>query len=456
MSAFDYDLFVIGAGSGGVRAARIAATYGARVAVAEEYRIGGTCVIRGCVPKKLYVYAGRFRDEIEDARGFGWDVGPAVFNWGKLVSAKEAEVTRLSGLYAKNLENSKVEIIRQRAVVAGPQSVRIADGRVVSAERILIATGGAPTMQPAIPGLQYAIDSNAIFDLPKFPDRLVIVGSGYIAVEFASAFARMGAKVTLVFRADKPLRGFDEELRDHLGEALRGDGVDLRAGAMPTAIEKNGDHFSVALSDGAVIAADQVLYATGRAPAVEGLGLKEIGVALRDNGAVIVDATARTNIASIYAVGDVTDRVNLTPVAIREGHAFADRIFGGKNALVDYDNIPTAVFTTPEIGTVGMSEQAARAAFAIVDIYKTSFRPMKATLSGRAERTFMKLVVDGATDKVVGAHVVGHEAGEMAQILAIPMRLGATKADFDATMALHPSAAEEWVTMRTRHARYER
>jgi glutathione reductase (NADPH) len=448
MSQFDYDLVVIGAGSGGVRAARIAAGYGAKVAVAEEFRVGGTCVIRGCVPKKLYVLASRFRDEFEDAAGFGWRVGDVEFDWPTLVRAKEEEITRLSGLYAQNLEKSGVEIIRARAVVDGPNAVAFADGRRVSARHILVATGGAPVPQPQIPGIELAVSSNEIFDLPVFPKRLAVVGGGYIAVEFASAFLRLGSKVHIVIRADQPLRGFDEDLRRYLTSALIDSGVDLRCRVLPSRIDKTPDGLAVTLDDGTRLDVDAVLVATGRRPLTAGLGLETAGVALKDNGAIIVDAFSRTSAPSIYAVGDVTDRVNLTPVAIREGHAFADTVFGGKNVAVDHSLVPTAVFTTPEIGTVGLTEDEARVRASRVDVYETSFRPMRATLSKRAEKVFMKILVDHATDRVLGVHIVGPEAGEMVQLLAIALRLNARKQDFDATMALHPTLAEELVTMR--------
>jgi len=456
VSDFDYDLFVIGAGSGGVRAARIAAGYGAKVAVAEEFRVGGTCVIRGCVRKKLYVYASRFRDEFEDAAGFGWSVPPARFDWPTLVAAKEKEISRLSGIYAANLEKAGVETIAARATLEGPNAVRLSSGATVSARVILVATGGAPVMYPAIPGAEFAISSNEIFDLQKFPERLMVVGGGYIAVEFASVFARLGSQVTQVFRADNVLRGFDGELRAMLAEAMGHAGVALKPGLLPTRIERASGSLRVSLSDGASVDVDQVLVATGRAPHTAGLGLEAAGVGLRQNGAIIVDERSHTNVPSIYAVGDVTDRINLTPVAIREGHAFADTVFGGKDVVVDHRHVPSAVFTTPEIGTVGLSEEDARREYEVVDIYKAAFRPMKAMLSGRAEKTLMKIVVCGTSDKVLGVHILGHDSGEMAQLLAIAVRMGATKADFDATMALHPTAAEELVTMRTRSARYER
>ena len=458
MSAYDVDLFVIGAGSGGVRAGRIAAGYGAKVMVAEEYRIGGTCVIRGCVPKKLYAYASRFVDEFEDAAGYGWTIPQKpTFDWGRLVGAKEKEITRLSGLYSANLGRTGVEMVASRAVVLGPNRVKLlADGREVSAKYILVATGGAPVLEPAIPGVEHCVTSNEVFDLEVFPRRLFVVGGGYIAVEFASVFARLGAEVHQAMRADNILRGFDEDMRNGLRDAMTHAGVRFHFGVLPTKIEKHADGYRVSLSSGEALDVDQVLLATGRRPHTRGLGLESAGVELDAAGAVKVDAHSRTNVPSIYAVGDVTNRVNLTPVAIREGHAFADTVFGGKDVTVGYDAIATAVFTTPEIGTVGMSEAEARAAFDVVDIYSASFRPMKATLSGRTEKVIMKIVVDGTSDRVLGVHILGHEAGEMAQLLGIAVKMGATKADFDATMAVHPTAAEELVTMRTRSARHER
>ena len=457
MGEFDVDLFVIGAGSGGVRAARIAAGHGASVMVAEAYRIGGTCVIRGCVPKKLMVYASRFADDFEDAAGFGWTVAKPVFDWKKLVQAKEVEITRLSGLYRANLAKAGVEIVETAATLEGPHEVRLAgNGRLLRARHILVATGATPVMEPGVPGVEHAISSNEIFDLPEFPRRLAIVGGGYIAVEFASLFTRLGAEVTLMLRADNVLRGFDEDMRDGLRDALRHAGVDLRFGTVPTAIEPQRRGLQVALSHGAPIAVDQIMLATGRRPNTQGLGLERAGVSLGGSGAVRVDAYSATNVASIHAVGDVTNRINLTPVAIREGHAYADSVFGGQNIRVDHADVATAVFTTPEIGTIGLSEAQARASHDVVDIYQSGFRPMKATLSGRAEKTLMKLVVDGTSDRVLGVHILGHEAGEMAQLLGIAVKMGARKSDFDATMAVHPTAAEELVTMRTRFARYLR
>jgi glutathione reductase (NADPH) len=447
MTHYDYDLFVVGAGSGGVRAARIAATHGARVAIAEEFRVGGTCVIRGCVPKKLYVVASRFRDEIEDAKGFGWRVDTPSFDWASLVAAKEKEITRLEGLYAQNLAKAGVEIIRQRAVVDGAHAVRLADGATISASKILIATGGAPANLD-IPGVDLALSSNEIFDCERFPQRLLIIGSGYIAVEFAGIFARLGAKVAMSYRADLPLRGFDHDLRLLLAEALSQSGVELLAGQTPKRLLRVSGGVAAEFANGETREFDAVLAATGRAPATNGLGLPAAGVRLQKNGAVCVDAYSRSSVDSIFAVGDVTDRVNLTPVAIREGHAFADTQFGGRDVKVDYGLVPSAVFTTPEIGTVGCTEEEAVRLHGDIAVFETSFRPMKATLSGRPEKVFMKLLVDAASDLVVGAHIFGPEAGEMAQLLAIPMKMSAKKSDFDAAMALHPTMAEELVTMR--------
>ena len=456
MSSFDYDLFVIGAGSGGVRAARIAANHGAKVAVAEEYRVGGTCVIRGCVPKKLLVYASRFHGEFEDAQGFGWTLGDATFDWPTLIANKDREIDRLEKAYRANLERSKVEIIAERAVVDGAQEVRLANSkRRITARYILVATGGWPNL-PAIPGIEHAITSNEAFHLPTLPTSIVIVGGGYIAVEFAGIFNGLGVDTTLVYRGEKILRGFDDDLRDDLTAAMRKRGVRIITGANIAEIEAvtgvsdraARSQRRAVLSNGQSLIAGEVMYATGRAPNTKGLGLETAGVRLGESGEIAVDAQSRSSVASIYAVGDVTDRVNLTPVAIREGHAFADSVFGGKPSTVDHSLIPTGVFSEPEIGTVGMTEAEARAKCGEIDLYKARFRPMKYTLSGRDERMLMKLIVDQASQKVVGCHILGPDAAEMVQMAAIAMRMGATKADFDATMALHPSAAEELVTMR--------
>jgi glutathione reductase (NADPH) len=450
MSDFDVDLFVIGAGSGGVRAARIAAGYGAKVMVAEEFRVGGTCVIRGCVPKKLMVYASRFHDDFEDAKGFGWSVPAPVFDWPSLVAAKEKEISRLSGIYRANLDKAGVVVVDSRAEVEDAHHVRlVADGRRLSARYILVATGGAPVLEPAVPGREFAITSNEIFDLPELPRKMLIVGGGYIAVEFASIFARLGTEVTICMRGENLLRGFDETMREGVRDALGHAGVTFK-------FQKTADGLAVGLTSGASLTVDRVMIATGRHPHTRGLGLEQAGVELDATGGVVVDAFTKTNVDSIYAVGDVTNRIALTPVAIREGHAFADTVFGKKPTTVDHKDIPTAVFTTPELGTVGLTEAEAREAHDIVDIYSASFRPLKATLSGRQDKTLMKIVVDGASDRVLGVHILGDDAGEMAQILGIAVKLGAKKADFDATMALHPTSAEELVTMRTRTARYER
>ncbi|MGV2980976.1 glutathione-disulfide reductase [Camelimonas sp. ID_303_24] len=450
MSAYDVDLFVIGGGSGGVRAARIAATHGARVMVAEEFRMGGTCVIRGCVPKKLLVYASRFAHEFSDAAGFGWTLPQApAFDWASLIARKDAEITRLEGLYRNNLVNSGVEIVEARAVVAGPNAVRLLpDGRVVTAERILVATGAWPTQLPGVPGIEHAITSNEALHLPHQPRRIMVVGAGYIAVEFAGIFAGLGSEVTLVHRGDRLLRGFDHDLQDGLAAAL-GQQMDLRLGNQLARIDRTAQGLDVALSDGATVQVDAVLLAIGRLPNTRGLGLEEAGVRLDALGAVQVDDYSCTSVPSIYAVGDVTNRVNLTPVAIREGHAFADTVFGGRAATVDHSLIPTAVFSTPEIGTVGLTEEQARASHGDVLIFRTAFRPMKATLSGSAERMMMKIIVDRASDRVLGVHILGEGAGEMIQILGIAVSMGATKADFDRTIAVHPTAAEELVTLRT-------
>lgn len=450
MSDFDVDLFVIGAGSGGVRAARIAAGYGARVMIAEEYRVGGTCVIRGCVPKKLMVYAGRFLDEFEEAAGFGWTLPEPRFDWNTLMTNLHREVDRLEGIYRANLEKAGVEIVDSRAVIVDPHTVRILKtGQEIRARYILLAVGAHPVMEPAIPGGELGITSNEVFHLKELPRRIIVVGAGYIAVEFAGIFAGLGSEVTLVHRGDKLLRGFDEDVRDALAEAYRGRGITLALERTIHRLDKRPDGIAATLSDGTVLMADQVLVATGRRPNTSNLGLEQVGVSIDEVGAVIVDGYSQTVIPSIYAVGDVTNRANLTPVAIREGHAFADTVFGDKPTMVDHELIPTAVFSTPEIGVIGCSEAAARARCGEVDIYKTSFRPMKATVSGSAERVLMKLVVEKATDKVVGVHIMAHDAGEMIQLAGITVTMGATKADFDRTIAVHPTAAEELVTMRT-------
>jgi glutathione reductase (NADPH) len=437
MANHDYDLFVIGAGSGGVRAGRIAAGYGAKVAIAEEYRVGGTCVIRGCVPKKLLVYASRFADDFEDARGFGWSVAEPSFDWPTLVAAKDKEIARLEAAYGTALGKAGVEIVQERATVVGPNSVQLAkSGRTITAGKILIATGGTPWLAEPRPGLEHVITSSEAFDLPRLPERIIVAGGGYIAMEFAGIFSKLGVETTIVYRGDKILRGFDEDLRDHL------------TGHIFTHFEKTGAGLVGHLSNGTSLTADQIMLAIGRTPNTAGLGFDKVGVELGWNGHVVVDEYSKSSVDSIFAVGDVTDRTALTPVAIREGHAFADTEFGGKPRMIEHMFIPTAVFSTPEVASIGLPEHMARERCSKLDIYKAAFRPMKAMLSGRDERMFMKLIVDGDSGKVVGCHVLGEDAAEIIQMAAIALRLGATKADFDATMALHPTSAEELVTMR--------
>jgi len=448
MSDFDYDLFVIGAGSGGVRASRVAASHGARVAVAEEHRVGGTCVIRGCVPKKLLVYGAHFAEDLKDARKFGWDVPDCRFDWDVLRDNVLGEVDRLEGLYGQTLDSHKVEVFKTRATIVGPQKVRLADGTERSAERILVATGGWPFV-PEFPGSEYAITSNEVFHLETLPKRIVIAGGGYIANEFAGIFSEFGSKVTIVNRGDTILRGYDEQIRDRLLQISMTKGIDFRFNAPFESIEKNADgSLTVHLGNCEPIAADAVLVATGRVPNTKGLGLEEVGVELDKKGAIKVDETNQSSVPSIYAVGDVTDRIQLTPVAIREGQAFADSIFGGKPTVVDYRNVPSAVFSHPPIGAVGMTEAEARNTIGSVRVYTSDFRAMKNVLAGRNERALYKMVVNEATDQVVGLHMIGPDAPEILQAAAIAVKAGLTKADFDATVALHPSMAEELVLLK--------
>ncbi len=454
MASFDYDLFVIGAGSGGVRAARIAAGYGARVAIAEESRIGGTCVIRGCVPKKLMVYASRIAGDLNDAAGFGWTVGDRRFDWPAFQAAMRREVARLEGIYAGNLQRAGAEILRDRAVITGPNEVRlVAAERTITAGRILVATGNRPVL-PDVPGMEHAVTSNDMFDLPALPEKAVVVGGGYIALEFASILNGLGVPTTVLYRGEQVLRGFDREVRDKLADALQTRGIDVRTGVQVAGIDKTTAGLAVRLFDGAALDTGLVLAATGRRPNTTGLGLDAAGVALDADGAIIVNALSETSVSSIYAVGDVTNHAQLTPVAIREGHAFADTVFGGKESFADLSAIPTAIFTTPEVGTIGLSEEAACAAHKAVDVYKAEFRPMRNILAGRDERSFMKVMVDAVTDRVLGVHILGPEAGEMIQLIGISVAMGATKRDFDRTMAVHPTAAEELVTLRTASARH--
>jgi glutathione reductase (NADPH) len=457
MPHFDVDLFVIGGGSGGVRAARIAAGHGARVMLAEEYRMGGTCVIRGCVPKKLFVYASHVHEEIRDAAGFGWTIPSATFDWPTLIANKDKEIARLEAAYTSDAEKAGVTIVKARAVFEDEHTLRLSTGESVRAKTILIATGGTPNHGAAIPGIEHVISSNEAFHLAALPKRIVIQGGGYIALEFACIFAGLGSDVTVVYRGDNILRGFDEDVRAHVRREMEKTGITIITGCTVNRVEKHGGAFTAHLSGGESVTADQVMFAIGRHPNVKGLGLDKAGVALSPtNGGIAVDEFSRTSVPHIYAVGDVTQRINLTPVAIREGHAFADTVFGHRTVAVDHATIPTAVFSQPQVGTVGLTEAEARARFTHVDIYKTDFRPLKATLSGSESRVLMKLIVDGQSDRVLGCHIVGPEAAEIIQAVAIAVRMQATKADFDATMALHPTSAEELVTMRTPTERHVR
>ena len=447
--SFDYDLFVIGAGSGGVRAARMSAGYGARVAVAEEFRVGGTCVIRGCVPKKLFVYASHYAELFEEAAGFGWHVGAPEFNWPTLLANKDAEIDRLNSIYIKNLEASGVEILPHRAELVDAQTVRV-NGRDITAERILIAVGATPFI-PEIPGRAHAITSNEAFHLDTLPASITIVGGGYIAVEFAGIFNGLGVETTLVYRGEEILRGFDDEVRAHVHAEMVKKNITVKTQTDIAEIAQKGSGYELTFTDGSKIDAGLVMYATGRVPNTAGLGLENAGVKMGAGGEVPVDAYSQTNIASVYAVGDVTARAQLTPVAIREGAAFAETVYNDNPSAVDHSVIPTAVFSQPPIGTVGVTEAEARAATqtgAGVDIYASVFRPMKHTLSGSEEKTLMKLIVCRETDKVLGLHIVGPDSGEMIQAFGVAVTMGATKAQFDATIAVHPTAAEELVTFK--------
>ncbi|EEE44016.1 glutathione-disulfide reductase [Roseibium alexandrii] len=450
MSDFDYDLFVIGGGSGGVRAARIAATHGARVGIAEEYRYGGTCVIRGCVPKKLFVYASKFSEEFEDAEGFGWSVGERSFAWDKLTAAKDQEITRLEGIYRRNLDNTGVEIHDSRALIEDAHTVRLlSTGQTITAKYILVAVGASPNVDNSLPGGEHVITSNEAFHLSELPNRVVVAGGGYIAVEFAGIFNGLGVDTTLIYRGPEILRGFDMDLRRTVREEMEKKGIKVVLNDTFSSIEKQSDGSLIGRTKGGEnMLADQIMFAIGRNPHTRDLGLEKAGVETDAVGAIKVNKDSRTNIESIYAVGDVTNRANLTPVAIREGHAFADTVFGNKPWTVDHSLIATAVFSQPEMGTVGLTQEQALERTPNLDIYKSSFRPMKHTLSGRDEKMLMKMIVDADSQKVLGVHIVGPDAGELAQVLGITLEMGATKADFDRTIAVHPTAAEELVTMR--------
>ena len=448
MSNYDYDLITIGAGSGGVRASRLAGGYGAKVAVCEEDRVGGTCVLRGCIPKKLLIYGAHYADYMEDAVNYGWTIEGASHDWTKLIANKNTELDRLNGIYLRILRDNNVDLKEGRGVLVDDHTVEIA-GECLTAENILIAVGGRPTM-PDIPGIEQVITSNEALELPKLPKRVVIVGGGYIAIEFAGIFSSFGVEVTEIIRADNILRGFDIDMRTSLFEEMEKRGIKILAETVVESIEKQGDTFSLRLGNDEILETDCVMYATGRRANSEGLGIEAAGVELNDNGSIIVDELNRTSQSHIYAVGDVTDRIQLTPVAIQEGHALADMLFNQDTRTTDYTNVPSAVFSTPPIATVGLTEEQARAEFGEVDIYDSNFKPLVHTLTGRDERSVMKLIVEPKSDKVIGCHMMGIDAPEIIQGVAIAMKCGATKAQFDATTGIHPSSAEEFVAMRSK------
>tara|TARA_B100000315_G_C14541533_1_gene571152 strand:- start:147 stop:1508 length:1362 start_codon:yes stop_codon:yes gene_type:complete len=448
MANYDYDLITIGAGSGGVRASRLAGGYGAKVAICEEDRVGGTCVLRGCIPKKLLIYGAHYADYMEDAVNYGWTIEGASHDWAKLIANKNTELDRLNGIYLRILRDNNVDLKEGHGVLVDDHTVEIA-GERLTAENILIAVGGWPTM-PDIPGIEHVITSNEALELPALPKRMVIVGGGYIAVEFAGVFSSLGVEVTEIIRADNILRGFDIDMRTSLFEEMEKRGIKILAETVVESIEKQGDVLSLRLGNDEILETDCVMYATGRRANTDGLGLEAAGVELRDNGSIIVDEMNRTTQSHIYAVGDVTDRIQLTPVAIQEGHALADMLFNKDTRTTDYSNVPSAVFSTPPIATVGLTEEQARAEFGDVDIYDSNFKPLVHTLSGRDERSVMKLIVEPKSDRVVGCHMMGLDAPEIIQGVAIAMKCGATKAQFDATTGIHPSSAEEFVTMRSK------
>ncbi|MEI6719711.1 MAG: glutathione-disulfide reductase [Betaproteobacteria bacterium] len=446
MSRYDFDLFTIGAGSGGVRASRVCATYGAKVAVAEERYFGGTCVNVGCIPKKLFSYAAHYREDFHDAAGFGWTVPEPTFHWPTLVANKDKEIARLNGIYERILANAGVTILKNRATIVDPHQVECG-GKTYSAKHILVATGSWPTV-PGIPGKELAITSNEAFFLPELPKSAIVVGGGYIAVEFASIFNGLGVKTTLVYRGKRLLRGFDAELGAKLAEEMAKKGVAIRFESDLASLAKSADGVTATFKDASVMETSVVMYATGRKPNTRNLGLEAAGVNLATDGAIQVNKHLQSSVPSIHAIGDVTNRINLTPVATAEGMALAKTLFRNEPAEMDYDNIPTAIFSIPNLATVGLSEEAAKERGHGVDIYKTGFRALKHTLSGSEEKTFMKLVVDASTQKVLGAHMMGADAGEIIQGIAIAIKCGATKAQFDSTIGIHPTAAEEFVTLR--------
>ena len=450
MAEYDYDLLVVGAGSGGVRASRIAAGHGARVAICEDSRVGGTCVIRGCIPKKLLVYGAHFRHDFEDSLAYGWQPRHPTLDWPTLIANKDTEIDRLNGIYIKLLRDAGVELVPGRGRLIDAHTVQVGE-RLLSAGTILIATGGAPYLPP-IPGIEHAISSNEALDLATLPRRVVVVGGGYIAVEFANIFTGAGAQVIQIIRGEELLNGFDDDVRVELARQMRTQGVEIHTRRQVVRIERHRAGLNVVTDHGEAIEADAVLYATGRRPNTAGMGLEEAGVELGRNGAIRVDDFSQTTVANIYAVGDATDRLNLTPVAIREGHLFADSVFGGRRLAADRTNVATAVFSHPPIATVGLTEAQARRRHGPVDIYRTRFRPLKHTLTKREEFSLMKLVVDPASDRVLGCHMIGADAPEIIQGLAVALQCGATKAQFDATIGIHPTAAEEFVTLRTKLA----
>lgn len=447
MSQFDFDLFVLGAGSGGVRAARIAAAHGARVGICEDSRVGGTCVIRGCVPKKLLVYAAHFAEDFEDARGFGWDLGPAGFSWPGLIRAKDREIDRLNRVYLRLLSDSGVALYPCRGSFIDPHRLQLGND-VISAERILIATGGRPWV-PDIPGIEHVITSDEAFFLPELPKRVAVIGGGYIACEFTGIFNGLGSQVFQLYRGDAVLRGFDQDVRRVVGAEMQKKGIKLMLETLVERIRKVEQGLELSLRGGSMLEVDQVMYATGRVPNVKGLGLRDAGVEAGANGSIMVNELSQSSVDHIYAVGDVTNRVNLTPVAIYEGHAFADTVYGGTTRPVSHDFVPSAVFSQPPVGTVGFSEADARSHYGEIDVYRSEFTPMKHTLSGRDEKTLMKLIVDREGQKVIGIHIVGLDAPEIVQGFAVAVKSGLTKEQFDCTIGIHPTAAEELVTMRS-------
>jgi glutathione reductase (NADPH) len=455
MAGYDYDLFVIGGGSGGVRASRMAAMTGARVALAEEYRMGGTCVIRGCIPKKLFVYASHFGEEFHDATGYGWSTSDIKFDWPTLIANKDKEIDRLEGLYRKNVEAAGVTIIGDRAVFEDPHTIRLINAnKTITADKILVATGNRPTREMGtthiVPGGDLCITSNEAFHLEKLPKRILIAGGGYIALEFAHIFHGLGSEVSLVYRGEKPLRGFDDDLRDALMDSMKRRNLNVLLGCEFTKVEKRGDCLHAETNKGGKIECDEIMLAIGRAPNTEALHVEKAGVTLGRKGEIVVDEYSRTSAENIYAIGDVTDRLQLTPVAIHEAMCFVKTVFENNPTSPDHQLVPSAVFTTPEIGTVGMSEMKALGMGHAIDVYKSTFRPLKHTMTGSEERSLFKMIVDQKTQKVLGCHIFGWGAAEIIQMAAVAMKMGAKKFDFDSTIALHPTAAEELVTMRTK------